>query len=198
LRRSIFILAVLLSGSVSAPVSAQDEGGLAVFALAGTQNKPTGFDVARNVDYGSGFHAGGGLVLTLYKHVAIRAEAAYAFNSGDETGAITDQVELNRLYGSGSLELRLPLASGFTPYIFGGGGVVNLHRNPTNTSYEFDLTEGAGVVGLGASYRLGNSPLSAFVQVSEWVYSRSSASDQSQYDTVMSVGVSYSLVGGAR
>jgi hypothetical protein len=197
MRCTPLIIAALLSGALSTPVVAQDdEGGLSVFALFGTQNKPTGFDVARTVSYGQGFHAGGGLVLGLYRNLAVRGDVAYAWSSGDETGFVTESVDLNRLYTGGSLELRLPLESGLTPYIFGGGGIVRLRRRaPT---YEFDVSEGAGMLGAGARYNLRGSRLSAFAQVSEWVYPRSSADENAQMDTVLSLGVALRVVGDNR
>jgi hypothetical protein len=184
-----FMLVALV---MSTPVRAQDddEGFLALSALVGLQNQPGGFDVFRTVDYAPGKLVGGGLTIGLFPGVSIRADVSLALSSGQQTGVIAESVKLNRSYYGASLELRLPRESGLSPYIFGGGGFIKLRRSAP--SYNFDLTESGALLGGGIAWRFRESPVSAFVQVMEWIYPRTSAGG-TQYDTSFGAGLSYRI-----
>lgn len=187
--RVLFALALLLPGA--GPASAQsDVGALRIHGVAGMQNEPAGFDVFRTVDYGAGRLVGGGLSLNLLTNLAVRADFGHAMASGQETGAIDERVKLNRSYYGAALEFRLPLGSGITPYVLGGGGLVRLRRSAP--SYQFALTETGAQFGAGIAYQLRDSPVSIFLQATEWIYNRTSAGG-TQYDTSLGLGLSYRL-----
>ncbi|MBI4419367.1 MAG: hypothetical protein HY560_00950 [Gemmatimonadetes bacterium] len=168
----------------------EDEGSLSVSAFAGLQNQPGGFDVFRSVDYGSGKFVGGGLTLGLFRGVAIRGDFAYALSSGQESGAVSEAVDLNRSYYGASVEFRLLTSMGVAPYLLAGGGVVKLRR--TAPSYNFNLSESGALLGGGIAYHFPASPVSVFLQVTEWIYSRTSAGG-AQYDTAFGAGLTYKL-----
>lgn len=176
----------------TSPLAAQDESALVVFGLAGLQNSPADYDAFRTVDYSAGYHIGGGLALRLYEHVAVRGEFAFASSDGTDTtqDVINDAVAFDRSYYAASLELRYPLASGLTPYAFGGGGLVRLKRDASN--YGFDYTEAAALVGIGSFYRLAGSSVSVFAQGTGWLYQRQTVGG-TQFDTVVSAGLTYTL-----
>lgn len=183
------LLVLLLAAS---PLAAQEESSVVIFGLAGLQNSPADYDAFRNVDYSSGYHVGGGLALRLYEHVAIRGDFAFASSDGEDgsNGAIDESVTFDRSYFGASLELRYPLAAGFTPYAFGGGGLVRLNRDAND--YGFDFSEAAGLVGIGSYYNVGGSPASIFVQGTGWLYQRQTVGG-TQFDTVVSAGLAYTL-----
>src|SRR5687768_14672467 len=106
-RGLLMVAALVLAGAGSA--RAQDESGLELFVLGGSQTKPTGFDVGRTVDYGQGFHVGGGLLLQLYRYAGVRLDVVAARSNGDQSGVIQEPVDLNRLYASGTLQLHYPV-----------------------------------------------------------------------------------------
>lgn len=183
------LLMLLLAAS---PLAAQDASSIIVFGLAGLQNSPADYDAFRSVDYSSGYHVGGGLAIRLYEHVAVRGDFAFASSDGEDNseGAIGESVTFDRSYYGASLELRYPLSAGFTPFAFGGGGLVKVNRDASN--YGFDFSEAAALVGVGSFYDLGGSPASIFVQGTGWLYQRQTVGG-TQFDTVVSAGLAYTL-----
>jgi hypothetical protein len=168
----------------------ESEGTISVAGFAGLQNQPGGFDVFRPVQYDAAKLVGGSLILGLFPALSIRGDFAVALSSGQEGAPINESVDLNRSYIGVSLELTLPNRSGFAPYVFGGGGVVKLRR--TAPSYNFDLTESGALFGGGFAYRFADSPFSAFLQVTEWVYPRTSVGG-TQFDTAFGAGLRYRI-----
>lgn len=181
-----FLLVVLSVGSVGA----QEGTAIQVSGMAGLLNPPDGFDVFRSVDYGLGRMGGGGLAVNLFPMISVRGDFAYARSSGQEGGVVDEAVTLDRSYYSVSLEFRRPTRAGVSPFGFVGGGLVNLRRSAP--SYNFDLTEGGALVGGGVAWVFPDSPLGVFAQVSQWLYSRTSAGG-TQYDTSFGLGLSYRI-----
>jgi hypothetical protein len=173
------------------PASAQEGTSISVFGFGGMINSPTDFDVDRDVSYDAGIRLGGGIALQLYEQVAVRGDFSFVSGSGQDTsGGINEDVSLDRMFYSGSLELQYPLESDFTPYAFLGGGVVTLDRKgATATSYAYDLTEFTGLLGVGARYGF-SSNLEAFVEGVSWIYNRAASGD-SQTDMSLNVGIGY-------
>ena len=144
------ILAALAVG----PLSAQDDGesALILFGSAGFLNSPEDFDVFRDVAYDGGIQIGGGIGLQLYENVTVRGDFAWVRNSGREAAPVNEDVDFSRVYSGASLEVSLPLDSGVSPYVFGGGGFVSLDRDAPD--YAYDVTEGAGSSEGGCGSRL--------------------------------------------
>lgn len=162
-----------------------------IFVTGGFISSPTDFDVARSVDYGSGFRIGGGAALQLYEHVSVRADVSAAFGSGtDTTGGISEDASLDRLYIGVGIEYAFQPEEPAVPYLFGGGGMVSIDRKGASaTSYAFDITEFTGLIGAGVRY--GFAPnVHAFVEGTGWVYNRA-ADDSAQFDTSVGVGIGY-------
>jgi len=187
---NVAMLTVVLTVAGAGAAHAQ-EGVFRVHSLAGLQNQPGGFDMFRNTDYDPGKLIGAGLSLGLLENFSIRADFSFAAASGQESAPVNEGIQLNRSYYGVALELRVPIGrSAFAPYLFGGGGLVNLRRDAP--SYAFDFTETAAQFGGGLSYSLPDSPFSVLLQVTEWVYNRTSAGG-TQYDTALGLGVAYRL-----
>lgn len=183
----------LLTAFAANPAQAQDDqGSLDLTAMIGMQNQPGGFDVSRTVEYDPGILVSGGVILRLFPRFAIRGDVGYAMSSGEESGPISESVDLDRAYYSASAEFRFPTGLGLAPYVFAGGGLVNLRRKAQ--SYNFDLTESGAVLGAGIAYALGNTRLTAFAQLTEWIYSRTSAGG-THFDTSFGVGLGYRISG---
>ncbi len=177
----------------AAPASAQENTSVSFFGYGGLINSPTDFDVDRVVEYDAGIRFGGGIGLQLYEHVAVRGDFSYASGSGrDTSGGINEDVSLDRMYYGASLEFMYPLDSNVTPYAFLGGGLVTVDRKgATAMSYNFDVTEFTGLLGLGGRYGF-SSNLEAFVEGVSWVYNRAASGD-SQIDMSINVGIGYRL-----
>ena len=182
------ILAALAVG----PLSAQDEGesALILFGSAGFLNSPEEFDVFRDVAYDGGIQVGGGLGLQLYENVTVRGDFAWVANSGREAAPVNEDVDFSRVYYGASLEVSLPLDSGVSPYVFGGGGFVALSRDAPD--YAYDVTEGAGILGGGLRFTPPGSSVQFFGQGAAWMYSNHAITEL-QTDLVISAGIGWVL-----
>lgn len=91
------------------------------------------------------------------------------------------------------------MAGGFTPYVFAGAGGVTLKEKDSPTGANLDKTKGAGVGGIGLSYRIPRSNWSLLAEGTSYLYKASDLSgtlagvDKTQFDVAWSGGVSYSL-----
>jgi hypothetical protein len=188
--RRAFGAGILAAFAAFSPLSAQDddEGSLSLAGFVGLQNQPGGFDVFRSVQYDAAKLVGGSIVLGLYPALSVRGDFALALSSGQEGAPINESVDLNRSYYGVSLELKIPSTGGISPFVFGGGGMVKLRRSAP--SYNFDLTESGAMFGGGIAWQFRDSPASAFLQVTEWIYSRTSAGG-TQFDTSVVAGLRY-------
>ena len=211
--RSLFFTAVLGFALVTPAASQSTDvvGDLSLHLHGGISSDPQGFDVLRETTFGSATTFGGGLTYVLYPNVAIRGDFHYAAKTGREEccsaqapgdglgvtlpanpGAISEDVDLNRAYYGASLVIRFPTAS-TTPYLKLGGGFIDIKRNAP--SYQYDFAEFGVQLGGGISIPMGeDAPVAFFIDAVEWIYARAGAGEGSQYDTVISAGLSYSFI----
>ena len=202
--RNIYALAltVVLVLVLAAPASSQSTevvGRLSVHAQVGMTSDPGGFDVFRETTFDMGAQVGGGFTYVLFPNIAFRGDFTYAPNTGSENcceatgnpGAVVEDVNFDRKYGSLSLQIRFPVGAA-VPYLRVGGGFVNLYR--FGEDYEFEFAEFATSLAAGLELRLGDSPVALFVDAAEWIYPRTSTGFGSQYDTQINVGLSYDLI----
>lgn len=184
-------LVVAITLAAPLPAEAQDEAALDLFAFGGFQNAPASFDAHRQVDYGGGLRVGAGAGIAFSDYVSLRGDYSYTSSSGQETGLVSEDVDFSRQYASLRLQLSYPMASGFKPYAFGGGGLVTLKRRAD--SYSFDFQEIAGVFGAGFRYDFSDSPFGIFAEGKGWAYNRNTLGE-SQLDKVLNLGVSFRAV----
>jgi len=193
-------LTVGLALALAAPAVSQSTdvvGRLSVHAQAGVTTDPGGFDVLRATTFDIGAQYGGGFTYVLFPNIGVRGDFTYAPNTGREDccaanpGAVVEDVSLDRMYASMSLQIRFPMGAA-VPYLRAGGGFVDLERFGEN--YEYRFTEFAGLLAAGLEYPLGQSRVSVFVDAAEWMYQRVSTGESSQFDTQINVGLSYDLV----
>lgn len=171
----------------AAPLQAQESFGL--YGFGGLTNDPAHFDVERNVDYGSGVLLGGGFRYAVNGFLALRGDVSWIRNAGDETGAVNESVDFDRIYYTGKLEFALPTGSGFSPYVFAGGGLVHVRRTANNYSYA--ITEAAASAGIGARYQL-SSGLGLFAEGIGSLYPRNTVGGN-QFDKAAIAGVIFTF-----
>ena len=199
--RSLFFTA-LLAFMLVTPAASQSldvVGELSLHVQGGMSTDPAGFDVFRATTFGSAPAFGGGFTYVLYPNVAVRGDFHYAPKSGREDccpdlgnpGAVVEDVDLNRYYYGASLLIRFPMARA-VPYLKLGGGFIDIRRDAP--SYQYDFAEFGTQLGGGVSLPLGDSPVSFFVDAVEWIYARTGTGEGTQYDTLVSAGLSYAFI----
>ena len=177
----------VLLGSPEGALS-QNTNSLSLSAYGGMSNDPGGFDVFRESDFDAGFLFGGSLGMRLAPNIAVRGDVAFSRSDGFEGGVVNEDVEFDRRYYGFGLEARFPLET-ITPYLLGGGGFVTVHRKAPALTYEF--TELAGRAGLGVAYPFAGAPIEAFAEASQWFYPRATTGEGLQWDTNVSIGLSF-------
>ncbi len=199
--RSLFFTA-LLAFMLVTPAASQSldvVGELSVHVQGGMSTDPAGFDVFRETTFGSAPAFGAGFTYVIYPNVAVRGDFHYAPKSGREDccpdlgnpGAVVEDVDLNRYYYGASLLIRFPMARA-VPYLKLGGGFIDIRRDAP--SYQYDFAEFGTQLGGGVSLPLGDSPVSFFVDAVEWIYARVGTGEGTQYDTLVSAGLSYAFI----
>lgn len=180
---SALLWLLAMPGSTSAQ---QDEGiGLTIFT--GAQNSPTSFDAFRSVEYDAGVRFGAGVIFVIDEYVSVRGTVALSNNTGSESGAVSEDIDFSRQYYGAQVQVQYPATSTLSPYVFAGGGLVTVERSAQ--SYSYDMTEGAGLFGVGASFRL-NESLALYAEGQGWIYSRQTVGD-TQLDKTVNVGLTY-------
>lgn len=184
------LVMVAFSASAS-PLMAQTSGtSLAFSGFGGFMTDPGGFDVFRDTEFAGARHMGGTLTFRMSPTVAVRTGVSKAWSTGEETGVLKGEaVDFNRTYYGAAVEARFPV-SGVIPYLFGGGGMVTLDRTAPSRNYKF--SEVAGHLGAGLAFPLGDDQsFEVFVEGSKWFYGRVSTGEGRQYDTGLSVGLTF-------
>ncbi len=185
------VILVVALGAFMSPLGAQvgREGGIAITGFGGFTTDPGGFDVFRDTEFDAAYHVGASLTFRLTPNVAVRGDVSKAWSSGRETTVLQGElVDFNRIYYGGALEVRFPL-SAVTPYLLAGGGMVTVDRTAPSRNYTF--TELAGRFGAGLAYPVSGTSLEAFVEGSQWFYGRTSTGEGTQFDTSLSVGLTF-------
>lgn len=187
--RMILLAGAFLLLATPGASSAQEDGSIGLTVFTGAQNSPTSFDAFRSVEYDAGVRFGAGLVFVIDEYVSVRGSFALANNGGRETGVLSEDIDFSRKYYSAELQVSYPTSPTLSPYVFAGGGLVTVDRS--SPSYSYDMTEGAGVFGLGASFRV-NESISVFAEGQGWIYSRQTVGE-TQFDKTVNVGLTYGV-----
>ena len=185
------VILVVALGALMSPLAAQvsQDGGIALSGFGGFTTDPGGFDVFRDTEFDAAYHVGASLTFRLSPNVAVRGDVSKAWSSGRETTVLEGEVvDFNRIYYGGTVEARFPLST-LTPYLLAGGGMVSVDRTAPSRNYAF--TELAGRVGAGLAYPFSGTSLEAFVEGSRWFYGRTSTGEGTQFDTSLSVGLTF-------
>lgn len=163
---------------------------------AGGLSPVTNLNEAGTTDFKTGFNVGGGVSVDVWRYLAIRGDFTWGRNqiraNDVETG-----VDYNKFFYGAALQLQYPTASGWMPYIFGGGGGITL--DPHNDASTVSHTKGAGMFGVGVNYTIPNSSWQLFGQGTGWVYNLNDMGgaltglDKTQLDLFYNLGVAYRL-----
>lgn len=161
----------------------------------GGYNALTNLNDAGTADTKLGFNAGGGVGVQVHKYVVLRGDFTFGRdelrNSGTDTGK-----HLNKFLYTGAIQLQYPTASGLTPYVLAGGGGITVHQEDTSG---LNKTKGAGVGGLGLSYRISHSRWAVFAEGLGYLYKvrdfggNLAGFDKTQFDIAWSGGISYAV-----
>lgn len=188
--------AVAVALMVAGPVAAQDRA-VRVFARSGGFNALTDLNDAGTADFNkAGYLVGGGVGVQVHRFVTLRGDFTFARNELRTNGVETGD-KLNRYFYDAAIQLGLPTASGFEPYVFAGGGAVTLHQVGSAVS---DETKLAGTYGLGLNYTIPRTGFGLFVEGKGWLYEMSNLNgflagyDKLQTEIGWSGGVSYRIL----
>jgi hypothetical protein len=155
-------------------------------------------------NFGTGYNFGGGLGFQIGNGFALRGVYNFARTegrtgfSGTSLAPISGQ-RFDRHYYGGDLQFRIPVSSGFAPYIFGGGGAVTIDPqsatlfSSSGQSFVGDrFTRPAARFGLGFDFQVPNSGFAIFAQGDGWLYRWNQFGlGRNQLDATWNLGLSY-------
>ena len=192
LSRSAVLAATLLVAS-AVPTAAQ---AVNLFAYGGWYTALKDLNRVGTAQFRTGFTIGGGIGYEVDKNVELRATLTGAQSQLVQDGSPTG-VYLNRYFLAADVKGGYPLANGFEPYAFVGGGAVLLHDKGSSGA---DKTQGFVHLGLGIAYSVGKSGLSVFAEGGGLAYSLSGMNSPTfgrfsatQIDLGWSLGATYRL-----
>ena len=166
-------------------------------------------DQSEQVDFERGWSVGTGLGYQINRCLALRGNVAFAratLRDRRSPGTLQGQpgmngLEYNRVFYDADLQLRYPSESGFSPYIFAGGGAITVDQDRDGNLFDGDpgrdhFTKGAGKVGLGVNYRIANSPVELYAEGTGWIYNWDrNGFDRTQFDTTWDGGIAFRFGG---
>jgi opacity protein-like surface antigen len=177
-----------------------------LFVNGGGSNTLRDLDEARQADFDTGYNVGGGIGIQLTPGVALRGVYTYSRAQGEDSLGVpflspVAGAHFNRHYYGADLQFRAMNDSGFTPYIFAGGGAVTVDPDDSSvllspdgsTSFTTEsFTKPAGRFGLGFEYQVPNTGFGLYAEGSGWVYNWDRYGfDRTQVDTNWGGGLSY-------
>jgi len=194
LHRISYVMCGLLGLLLATPALAAEHGGRALLLSAngGAFNALDNLNRDGSADFKSGFGLGGGLTYLMTEHFGVRGNFTFARSQLQDAAApILDRTEVNRYFYDADVQYRHPLRSGWTPYLFAGGGGVRIKPTSNNPS-ESAFSKGVGKAGLGLSYNVPNSRFAIGGEGTGRFYKWDrDGFDKNQLDALWSGGVSY-------
>lgn len=189
------IVGVAVSALLLASPSVAQERAVTFFARGGGYNGLTSLDEGGSADLKrAGFNLGGGLGVKVHPVVTLRGDFNFARNQLS-TNSVAAGIDLNRFFYDAAVQLQVPTAGSFTPYLFAGGGAVTLDPPGSGRS----RTRPAATFGLGFHYQLPHSAFGFFAEGKSWLYRLENLSgplagfDRTQYELAWTGGLSYRL-----
>ncbi len=190
--RHVLTVGALLSLVTAVPALAQaDEGpAIVVYGQGGGFNALADLNDPGTADFNTGFNVGGGVAYQINPYVALRGNFTFArATARDPQSSAINEVEFNRFFYDGDVQVRYPFQNGLAPYAFIGGGGVTIDPSGSATQ---SFTKGAGKAGIGVSYELPRTQFGVYAEGSGWVYKWDRLGyDKTQFDLTWSSGVSY-------
>lgn len=179
---------------VAAPAAAQNRA-LIISGRGGGFSGLTDLNDSPQADLKTGFNVGGMVGVQVHRYIVVRGDFTFA-RSALRNGGVSTGIHLNKFFYGGSIQAQYPSSSGLTPYVFGGGGAVTIHEE--NTSGQ-NKTKGAGLFGVGLSYRIPHTKFEIFAEGTGLVYEHKNFAgstagfDKTQFDAAYGGGVSYRI-----
>jgi len=193
----LLITAAALLGAVT-PVTAQERS-VTFLARGGGFTALTDLDDAASPsDFETGYNVGGAAIVQVNRFLGVRGDFTFARAKFNDAGVETED-HFNKFFYTGAIQLGYPTASGFTPYLFAGGGGVTIKEKESPTGVNVDKTKGAGIGGIGFSYRIPRTNWSLLTEEIGYLYKVNDLGgtlggfDKTQFDLAWSGGVSYAL-----
>jgi opacity protein-like surface antigen len=195
--------AVLAAGALSAaPALAHDywnpQAGRAIqlYTQGGAYSPLADLDDGGQADFRTGFAVGGGAAYQFNEHVAVRAGIHFAraeARVADPLSLAIDSIDgkkFNRYLFDADVQLRYPLQSGLTPYVFAGAGGVTVERDVARMRSRFSRL--AGKTGVGIGYLLPDRNVGLHLEAAGWLYQWDRYGfDRTQLDATLNAGISY-------
>jgi opacity protein-like surface antigen len=182
----------------------QPTGQPMLFVMGGGNNSLRDLDEASSSNFNTGYNVGGGVGVQLSRGVALRASYTFSRATAQSTSsAFFSPVagnDFDRHYYGADLQFRAANDSGFSPYLFVGGGAVTvspannaLILSPTGAQFANDsFTKPAARAGIGLEYQFPNSGFGIYAEGSGWAYKWDRYGfDRTQVDTNWGGGISY-------
>ncbi len=195
MRSALLVLALV---GAAAPAAAQQPS-LSLVARGGGFSSLTDLDDSATAsDFATGFNLGGAAIVQVNRYVGVRGDFTFARASFRDAGVDTDD-HFNKFFYTGAIQLGYPTAGGFTPYLFAGGGGVTIKERESPSGLNVSETKGAGVGGIGFSYRIPRTNWGLLTEAAGYVYKVNDLGgtlagvDKTQVDLAWSAGVSYAL-----
>ncbi len=172
-----------------------DRQAVVLYAAAGGFSTLAHLDEPDATNFRTGFNVGAGVGYEFNNYVTLRGNFTFARAKAQSTSGAPLSIvgtEFNRFLYDGDLQLRYPFKGGVAPYIFAGGGAVDV--KPDITPAQPSFTKGAGKFGVGISYQIPRSSVGVYVEGTTWVYKWDRYGfDKTQFDTTWSAGITYRL-----
>lgn len=184
-----WIIAAFSLGLLSAaPVQAQ--GALVIFGGGG--RLITLSSINQNGDnIGDSWVFGGGLGIQLNRVFAVRGMIGIAKSDFFGDDPELQNVSFRRTFVGADLQWGTPFENGITPYLFAGGGVVQV--DPAGLDPEA-FNSVAGRFGAGVNYLIDNAFAVVFIEAATltWNFDGFGFGTQ-QYDLIVALGMAYAL-----
>jgi opacity protein-like surface antigen len=172
-----------------------------IFFSGGGHNSLRDVDPNSDTNFRSGYNFGGGLGIQLSRSVALRGVYTFSRSEGRSgTFSPISNNDFDRHYYGADLQLRAMNDSGFTPYIFGGGGAVTVRpdsgaviTSPLGVRFSNNSwTKPAARFGLGFEYQIPDTGFGLFAEGSGWAYEWDRYGfDETQVDATWGGGLTY-------
>lgn len=172
----------------AAPAEAQ--GALVIFGSGGRLTTLANLNQDGD-NVGDAWTFGGGLGLQLNRVLALRGVIGFAKSSFVGDLEALQGVSLRRTFIGGDLQWGTPFENGVTPYLFAGGGVVQV--DPEGLASEA-FNKVAGRFGAGINYLIDNAYAAVFLEAGTWIWNFDRFGfGTEQYDLIVSLGLAYAL-----
>ena len=189
--RFLALPAVLL-GAV--PLSAQEDRPAVVFQVFGggaghLRDLNSG---GSSADFKPGYTLGVAVGYQANAHVALHGDFTYTRNVA-RGASLFAGAKIDRLYYGAHVELSYPTVSGFAPFVFGGGGAVDI-QEATSAPTGINFTRPAGMFGAGLRYQVPGVPVELLAEGKSLVYKWVGGGfARTQWDVSYAVGLAFRM-----